>query len=81
LQIDEREVLRIFCMDFKNITLFSFFNNNLVTKSVHEEYYTRHFILSEDSDEVAAISSWNDLTILKINEKHEFYVSGTKMYG
>jgi hypothetical protein len=38
LKIDDREVLRIFDIDDdKKITLFTFFNDNPVIKSVHEE--------------------------------------------
>ena len=81
MQIDDREVLRIFKVDNYDdydykITLFAFFNDNQLIKSVFQAEPGSHIIFSEDSDEIAVISRERKLMILKINEKHEFYVSG-----
>ena len=61
MQIDDREVLRIFKVDNYDdydykITLFTFFNDNPVIESVYQPYSDSAFIVSEDSDEIAVIS-------------------------
>jgi hypothetical protein len=56
LQIRDREILRIFRLEDKKITLFSFFNDIPVIESVYQAESQSKIVYSEDSDEIAVIS-------------------------
>jgi hypothetical protein len=56
LEIEDREVLRIFRVEAKKITLFSFFDDNQLIESVYEIIDRGFIFKSEDSDEIAVIS-------------------------
>jgi hypothetical protein len=57
LQIDDKEVLRIFMGSTNKIELFSFLNDNAVNKKEYPgDGLGELFLLSEDSDEIAVLS-------------------------
>jgi hypothetical protein len=73
--IQNEEVIRILTRGDNIITLFSIINEKPYIKNPWESKSKSVFINSEDSDEIAELSD-GILKILKINEKHEFFIAG-----
>ena len=78
LIIDGKEVLRIFDTksDPKQITCFTFLEDNKIINKYSDKYLESKFILSEDNDEIAILNQMGSIKMIKVNDNHTFDIFG-----